>query len=185
MTCLPRRRASLVHLVGLISSSSALPGRDSSQFCHRWFHLGRNTSPLRKVPRVIALSDSVDAVIGVDTHRDTLAAAALNAVGGVLAHIEVPADARGYRRLFEFADCHAPGARCWAVEGASNYGAGLTAFLTAQTERVVEVAVRNDHHEPAPARVTRSTRSARPEKHSAVNTSSTRGGAVSERLCGS
>ncbi len=32
-----------------------------------------------------------------------------------------------------------PGRRCWAVEGTSSYGAGLTAFLTGQGERVVEV----------------------------------------------
>jgi transposase len=30
------------------------------------------------------LADHVDGVIGVDTHRDTLAAAAVSAVGGVL-----------------------------------------------------------------------------------------------------
>ena len=39
----------------------------------------------------------------------------------------------------EFCDRYAPGARCWAVEGTSNYGAGLTAFLTNHGEQVVEV----------------------------------------------
>ena len=86
-----------------------------------------------------ALAESIDAVIGVDTHRDTLAAAAVSALGGVLAHLQVPADAAGYRQLMEFSDRYAPGARCWAVEGASNYGAGLTAFLTNHGEQVVEV----------------------------------------------
>jgi transposase len=88
---------------------------------------------------VTALAELIDAVIGVDTHRDTLAAAAVSALGGVLAHLQVPADAGGYRQLMEFSNRHAPGARCWAVEGASNYGAGLTAFLTNQGEQVVEV----------------------------------------------
>jgi transposase len=32
-----------------------------------------------------------------------------------------------------------PGRRCWAVEGAGSYGAGLAAFLQAHGERVVEV----------------------------------------------
>ena len=32
-----------------------------------------------------------------------------------------------------------PGRRCWAVEGAGSYGAGLAAFLQAEGERVVEV----------------------------------------------
>jgi transposase len=75
----------------------------------------------------------------VDSHRDTLAAAAVSAVGGVLAHLQVPADARGYRQLMEFSNRHGPGVRCWAVEGASNYGAGLTTFLTDQDEQVVQV----------------------------------------------
>lgn len=86
-----------------------------------------------------ALAESIDAVIGVDTHRDTLAAAAVSSIGGVLAHLEVNANANGYRQLKEFADRHAPGTRCWAVEGTSNYGAGLTTFLTDQGEQVVEV----------------------------------------------
>lgn len=85
------------------------------------------------------LAESIDVVIGVDSHRDTLAAAAVTALGGVLAHLEAPANAHGYRRLMEFAAQHAPGTRCWAVEGASNYGAGLTMFLTEQGEHVVEV----------------------------------------------
>ncbi len=42
-----------------------------------------------------ALAEWIDAVIGVDSHRDTLAAAAVSAVGGVLAHLQVPADACG------------------------------------------------------------------------------------------
>ncbi len=94
---------------------------------------------LGKVVRVTALAESIDAVIGVDTHRDTLAAAAVSAIGGVLAHVQVPADAAGYRQLMRFCDRYAPGARRWAVEGASNYGAGLTAFLASQGEQVVEV----------------------------------------------
>lgn len=57
----------------------------------------------------------------------------------MLAHIDVTADARGYRELLEFARRHIPGARCWALEGAGSYGAGLAAFLDTEGERVVEV----------------------------------------------
>jgi transposase len=32
-----------------------------------------------------------------------------------------------------------PGRRCWAVEGAGSYGAGLAAFLQAHRERAVEI----------------------------------------------
>ena len=51
----------------------------------------------------------------------------------------MPTDVHGYRQLMDFSDRYAPTARCWAVEGASNYGAGLTAFLTNHGEQVVEV----------------------------------------------
>lgn len=85
------------------------------------------------------LARSADAVIGVDTHRDTLAAAAVSLVGAVLASTQVSADARGYRALLDFAQAHAPGRRCWAVEGAGSYGAGLAAFLAEHGERFVEV----------------------------------------------
>jgi transposase len=85
------------------------------------------------------LAGAIDGVIGIDTHRDTLAAAATDPVGGVLAQTSVRADVGGYRRLLAFAQAQVPGRRCWAVEGAGSYGAGLTAFLQAHSERVVEV----------------------------------------------
>jgi len=89
------------------------------------------------------LADTVDGVIGVDTHRDTLAAAAVSPVGGILAQTATGADAAGYQQLLAFADIDVAGdraRRCWAVEGTGSDGAGLTAFLHAHGERVVEVA---------------------------------------------
>lgn len=85
------------------------------------------------------LAETVDGVIGVDTHRDTLAAAAVTAIGATLGNTDAPANADGYRHLLNFARHHLPGRRCWAVEGTSSYGAGLTNFLIAEGERVVEV----------------------------------------------
>jgi transposase len=85
------------------------------------------------------LADSVEGVIGVDTHRDTLAAAVTDQVGGTLAQTSVSTDAAGYQRLLEFAQAQVPKRRCWAVEGAGSYGAGLTRFLQARGERVVEI----------------------------------------------
>jgi transposase len=85
------------------------------------------------------LADTVDGVIGVDTHRDTLAAAATDRVGGTLAQTSAAADLAGYQQLLNFARAQLPGRRCWAVEGAGSYGAGLTAFLQTHGERVVEV----------------------------------------------
>ena len=85
------------------------------------------------------LAELVDGVIGVDTHRDTLAAAAVTSLGGVLAQTTTSADAAGYQQLLGFAHRHLPGRRCWAVEGAGSFGAGLTAVLQQRGEWVVEV----------------------------------------------
>ena len=63
------------------------------------------------------LANSVDGVIGVDTHRDTLAAAATDRVSGTLAQTAAAADLTGYQHLLEFGQAQVPGRRCWAVEG--------------------------------------------------------------------
>jgi transposase len=86
------------------------------------------------------LAESVDAVIGVDTHRDTLCAAVVTPIGAVVAEQQVAASADGYRALFEFGRTHVPGVRCWALEGAGSYGAGLSAYLDERGEQMVEVA---------------------------------------------
>ena len=57
------------------------------------------------------LAELVDGVIGVDTHRDTLTAAAVTNLGGVLAHTTTGADAAGYQRLLGFARGQVPGRR--------------------------------------------------------------------------
>jgi transposase len=85
------------------------------------------------------LEGQVDAVIGVDTHRDRHAAALLDPNGGVRATLEVPSDQAGHARLLRLADEQAPGRRVWALEGTGCYGAGLTQFLVDQGEWVVEI----------------------------------------------
>jgi transposase len=86
------------------------------------------------------LADQADHVLGVDTHRDSHSAAVLAADTAVVqGQITVSADERGYRRLLGFARKRAPGRRAWAVEGTGSYGAGLTAFLRAEDELVIEV----------------------------------------------
>jgi transposase len=86
------------------------------------------------------MAQLVDGVIGVDTHRDTLAAAAVSPVGGVLAQAAASADPTGYQALLGFARAHVPGRRCWAIEGAGSYGAGLAVFLRGHGEQLVEAA---------------------------------------------
>jgi hypothetical protein len=108
--------------VGLISSLSAAQRRDSSQFCHAVIPTQADTDHTvvfvgRKNNRMTMLAEQVDGVIGVDTHRDTLAAAAVSGLGAVLAHTEAATDQRGYREVLAFAREQIPGARCWALEG--------------------------------------------------------------------
>ena len=85
------------------------------------------------------LAGRIEYVIGVDTHRDTHTATAVDQVGGVVEGITVRASQRGSKKLLGFARAMAPGRRCWAIEGTGLYGASLTRFLLAQGEWVVEV----------------------------------------------
>jgi len=85
------------------------------------------------------LADSVEVVIGIDTHKQTHTAAVVAAATGqTLATLTVTATPAGYQQLLELADQH-HGRRVWAIEGTGGYGAGLTRFLATHAERVVEL----------------------------------------------
>ena len=85
------------------------------------------------------LADSVEVVIGVDTHKHTHTAAVVAAAtGAVVSQATVPATSSGYQQLLRFAT-RQPGRRVWAIEGTGGYGAGLTRFLAAHDEPVVEL----------------------------------------------
>jgi transposase len=85
------------------------------------------------------LADSVEVVIGVDTHKHTHTAAVVAAATGqALANLTVPATPDGYQQLLELA-ARQPGQRIWAIESTGGYGAGLTRFLHAHAEPVVEL----------------------------------------------
>jgi hypothetical protein len=77
------------------------------------------------------LEGKVDAVIGVDTHRDRHTAAILDPNGGLVAQLEIPSDQAGAEALLGFVTERAAGRRCWALEGTGCYGAGLASFLAA------------------------------------------------------
>jgi transposase len=85
------------------------------------------------------LEGKIDHVIGVDTHRDAHTAAILDPNGGVVAELEVPSNQAGYEQLVGFVSQHAPGRRCWALEGTGCYGAGLASFLLGDGEWVTEI----------------------------------------------
>ena len=79
-----------------------------------------------------------DVTGGVDTHRDTHHAAALDAVGQLLGTREFPAGPAGYRQLLAWLESFGTVTRI-GVEGTGCYGAGLTRFLRRQHLRVLEV----------------------------------------------
>jgi transposase len=85
------------------------------------------------------LEGRVEHVIGVDTHRDSHAAAVLDPTGGPVAQVEIPSSQQGYEQLLHFAAERASGRRCWALEGTGCYGAGLASFLTGRGEWVAEI----------------------------------------------
>jgi transposase len=85
------------------------------------------------------LADSVEVVIGVDTHKQTHTAAVVAAATGQTAvTLTVTANPAGYQQLLALADRQA-GRRIWAVESTGGDGAGLTRFLHAHQEQVVEL----------------------------------------------
>jgi transposase len=87
------------------------------------------------------LTDQLDYVVGVDTHRDEHVLAVVAApAGGVVARQAVPANAHDYRKALCFAEQSAGGARAWAIEGTGSYGAGLARYLASRGETVLEAS---------------------------------------------
>lgn len=74
--------------------------------------------------------------IGVDTHKETHVAVALDRVGRGLGERVVAASEDGYGGLLAWASSF--GRCCFAVEGASSYGAGLARFLAERGVPVLE-----------------------------------------------
>jgi len=85
------------------------------------------------------LAELVDAVIGVDTHKNTHTAAIIDArTGAIVEQLTVDTDPGGYAELVAMADRHS-GLRAWSIEGTGGYGAGLTRCLVGRDELVIEL----------------------------------------------
>ena len=93
------------------------------------------------------LANTVDVVVGVDTHKHTHTAALVSAAGAELRTIEAPTTAKGYASIAQLAAGYTRERRAWAVEGVSSYGAGLCRVLRRLGERVIEI-----DHPARPAR---------------------------------
>jgi transposase len=77
--------------------------------------------------------------LGVDTHKDTHVAVALDGLGRRLGTLSVPAIPAGYENLVNWARGFGPLERA-GVEGTGSFGAGLTRFLQeAEGTKVFEV----------------------------------------------
>ena len=77
-------------------------------------------------------------IVGVDTHKDTHVAVAIDSLGRRLAQLQVPATAKGYRQLHDWASDLGPSGG-FGVEGTGSYGAGLTRQLRLAGAQVIEV----------------------------------------------
>jgi transposase len=79
--------------------------------------------------------------VGVDTHKDSHFAVALDEFGKLLGELAIEASATGYRELEGWATGLAVAGRqlCFGVEGVGSYGAGLREHLQGAGHSVVEV----------------------------------------------
>src|SRR5690242_10621390 len=82
--------------------------------------------------------DQLTVTGGVDTHKDTHTAAALDQTGRLLGHNQFPATQKGYAALLAWLRGHGNLVRV-GVEGTGVYGAGLAAHLQAAGIELVEV----------------------------------------------
>lgn len=83
-------------------------------------------SPVRKV------------AIGVDTHKHTHVAVALDELGGRLGELTVATDRGGADLLERWAVSHGR-ILAFGIEGTASYGAGVTSYLRRRGHRVIEV----------------------------------------------
>jgi hypothetical protein len=74
---------------------------------------------------------------GVDTHADIHVATAVDSLGRLLGSLAIPTTVEGYAELLAWAGYGQVG--CFGVEGTGSWGAGLTRWLAAGGQAVVEV----------------------------------------------
>ena len=85
------------------------------------------------------LAECVDAVVGVDTHRDTHEAEIAYPSGAPIATVAISNDSAGYAELLAWIADHAPGPRvAVSIEGTRSYGAGLARAVSTAGLLVIE-----------------------------------------------
>jgi transposase len=76
--------------------------------------------------------------VGVDTHADVHVAAAVDGLGRLLGSTAIPTTVEGYAELLAWAEGYGQ-VGCFGVEGTGSWGAGLSRWLAANGQAVVEV----------------------------------------------
>jgi transposase len=76
--------------------------------------------------------------VGVDTHTDVHVAAGVDQLGRLLASLAIATAVDGYAELLEWAEGYGQ-VGCFGVEGTGSWGAGLSRWLAANGQAVVEV----------------------------------------------
>jgi transposase len=85
------------------------------------------------------LAELVDAVVGIDTHRDTHEAEIAHPTGMPIATCQVSNDSTGYAELLAWILDHAPGPRlAVSIEGSRSYGLPLARAVVAAGMLVIE-----------------------------------------------
>jgi hypothetical protein len=85
------------------------------------------------------LAEVIDAVIGIDTHRDSHEVEIADAAGRPMARMQIGNDGAGFAQLLAAIAAVAPGPRvAVSVEGSRSYGIGLTRTLAAAGLLVIE-----------------------------------------------
>src|SRR3954453_4434151 len=85
------------------------------------------------------LAELVDAVVGIDTHRDTHEAEIAHPTGMPIATCQVSNDSTGYAELLAWILDHTPGPRlAVSIEGSRSYGPTLARAVTAAGLLVIE-----------------------------------------------
>jgi len=96
------------------------------------------TSMLHPAQSSQADADDTEVILGVDTHKDTHAAAVLNSVGALLDSRCFAATAAGYQQLLGWAQAFGTPRRA-GVECTGSYGAALSRHLQAAGVQVLDV----------------------------------------------
>ena len=83
-------------------------------------------------------TDSEGITLGVDTHKDTHVAVALDGLGRRLGTLSIPTTLEGYKELVDWANGFGP-LEDVGIEGTGSFGAGLARFLRSEGTEVFEV----------------------------------------------